>query len=29
MAETDTDNQLAMTLYKKYVGLFRTAIGHG
>ena len=29
MAETDTANQLAMTLYKKYLGLYRTALGHG
>lgn len=27
MAETDTDHQLAMNLLRKYMGLFRTAIG--
>lgn len=27
IAETDTAHQLATNLYKKYVGLFRTAIG--
>lgn len=27
VAETDTAQQLASNLYKKYVGLFRTAIG--
>lgn len=27
VAETDNAHQLAMTLYKKYSGMFRTAIG--
>ena len=27
VAETDNANQLAMTLYRKYSGLFRTAVG--
>jgi flagellar basal-body rod protein FlgB len=27
VAETDTAHQLAMNLYKKYIGLFRSAIG--
>lgn len=27
VAETDTDHQLAMNLLRKYMGLFRTAIG--
>lgn len=27
VAETDSANQLAMNLYKKYVGMFKTAIG--
>ena len=29
VAETDTAHQLAMNLYRKYEGLFRTAIGRG
>lgn len=29
VAETDTAHQLAMSLYRKYQGLFRTAIGRG
>ena len=28
VAETDGAHQLAMTLYRKYSGMFRTAIGH-
>ncbi len=28
IAETDTAQQLSMNLYKKYVGMFKTAIGH-
>lgn len=28
VAETDGAHQLAMTLYRKYAGMFRTAIGH-
>ena len=29
VSETDTAHQLAMTLYKKYVTLFKTALGRG
>ena len=29
VAETDTSHQLALDLYKKYVGLFRLALGRG
>ena len=29
VAETDTAHQLAMNLYKKYTGLFKTALGRG
>ena len=29
VAETDTAQQLTANLYKKYVGLFKTAIGRG
>lgn len=28
IAETDTAHQLSMNLYKKYLGMFKTAIGH-
>ncbi len=28
IAETDTAQQLSMNLFKKYVGMFKTAIGH-
>jgi flagellar basal-body rod protein FlgB len=29
VADTDTSHQLALDLYKKYVGLFRLALGRG